>query len=381
MKNINLNISNQTIQNIKSQVGSKTAEELKQDAQNQNLYMKKIALDYIEQVQKILNRLNLARQEIERVRKHRQNIREKVQNEQQVSKDQITKYEESRDNLYLKFQTEYNFIDFFKKSLIFNDQILQIITGKKTLITVVVQGDNSPVVVEMTIEQLLQGKYGTTIKQDISSRGQITARLSFDTEKIKSNINNTIHRDNIITGTSLDRLNQAYNSGLNTFKKYGSIYAFWKPTRAQHWFKMRVTGKQGDFNQAYAYFFYKGGFNKNIFTDILYDNLNIFFTEGVGKIDSVSGLYANDIQFVENNYGYAVKSLDASIPGYYQMIVLARKILNGKIASVDKLKEESLKKQYKNGIVDQKYRKGLRNKIEQVFSDIPQEMTITKNFP
>jgi len=64
--------------------------------------------------------------------------------------------------------------------------------------------------------------------------------------------------------------------------------------------------------------------------------MDYFIREGVANVDSISGLYTSDVSTDE--YDYAVKSLDASLPGFRQMITLATQILNNKIKTAEELK-------------------------------------------
>ena len=103
--------------------------------------------------------------------------------------------------------------------------------------------------------------------------------------------------------------------------------------------------------------------------------MEYFIREGVEKVDNISGLYTSDVSTDE--YDYAVKSLDASLPGFRQMITLATQILNNKIKTVEELKQMSLKKQYKDP-VKMSGRKGLRNIVERAaLEQVPSEVKTT----
>ena len=94
----------------------------------------------------------------------------------------------------------------------------------------------------------------------------------------------------------LEALNETYNSALfDNFNEH-KPYVFWKPLEASHWFKMKISGGAGDISEGYAYFYYKSN-EKNFGFALrhLYDNLDIFFREGVASVSNLSGLYGGDI--------------------------------------------------------------------------------------
>lgn len=367
---LSMNIDGQTIQNIQNQINGRTAQELKQIGDNQNLLLKKYALDFFYVVQENLYKINDIEQQTLHMKEMRQSMR--VQYGQQFKDYTLNdEYKKAKEKLSDELLTKLNLQQFFQASLIFNERILEIITGKPSIISVVLQQDKGPpIVAQYTIEELLSQNSGVKIYQDVTSQGQATGRLIYDIEQIKNHLAQTIHHDNIISGKSLIGLNVTYESALKTFHKFNP-YVFWKPLKAQHWYKMKILGREGDINEAYAAFYYKGG---NTFLQHLYNNLNYFYTQGVAKVDIISGLYSSDVQVAD--YNYAVKSFGASLPGFRQMIILSQRILNGKIKDVKQLQDIAYKKQWK-GTGSDRIQRGLRNYIEEVLDDeLPDQLQI-----
>ena len=168
------------------------------------------------------------------------------------------------------------------------------------------------------------------------------------------------------------KLAETYNSALfNNYNRY-SPYAFWKPTKEKQWYKINIVGGKGDIAEAYAYFYYNirdNGENFHFAVQHLYDNLDTFFRQGVAKVDSISGLYTSDV--ITNSYGYAVKSLDASLSGYMQMFRLVRDILNGKINTIKQLtdKADTIVNKKTEEQIQKGIQKGIRNKISRATNE------------
>jgi len=179
----------------------------------------------------------------------------------------------------------------------------------------------------------------------------------------------------LISPLELKSLNDTYNSALfNNFNRF-KPYVVWKPLNAEHWSKMKISGGAGDISEGYAYFYYKSQERDfNFRSHHLYDNLDTFFRVGVGSVSNLSGLYGGDISTAQ--YEYAVKSLNASLPGYLQMIRIAQNIINNKIPKAETLKQKALKAKFKDPIHRQG-EKGLRNFIEEVLEEEMKEFGLT----
>ena len=348
--------SEETIKQIQDEIGNRTAQELKQSAETETLYIRKIALDFMKSVEINIEKIKAVEEKERKLKAYRNQIDYKNRKKESGVVDAYMNF---KAELEQSITIDLNLEQFFKDCLIFNDKIVEIIEGKPLLTTIVIPDSDGPIVIEMTLEEMLAEGSGVSIKQDVTSKisPQVVGRLQFDINTIKNNLQANLHRDNVLHGASLAGLNLAYDTALATYDEYNP-YVFWKPLSSDQWFKMRLTNA-GDMAEAYAYFFYLGG---EIFLDHLYNNLDTFYVQGVANVDNVSGLYTSDV--MSQNYAYAVKSLQASLPGFRQMIVLANKILSTKIASVEDLKKESFKKQYKDAAGT--IRKGLRNKVEKM---------------
>lgn len=372
-----IEINQSALDAIAQEVANRTVEELKTVGDDGVLLLKKIAFDFLSVVQQNLDKIKLIESYQLKLKQKRHEL-----NYSSNPKDPaiVTQYNNFKQQLQQDITVDHNLNDFFKACLIFNDRILEVITGKQTRITVVIPvANDDPIILDYSTEQLLSESSGVSFIQDITSGKipRITGRLSYDINKMKANFQNALKSDQLIENKQLASLNQTYNSALfDNFYKFQNSYVFWKPLSAQHWFKMKISGGAGDISEAYAYFFYKGkDLSYSFASNHLYDNLDVFFRQGVAKVDNISGLYSSDI--LDNKYNYAVKSLQASLPGYMQMLRLAQNILNGKVKTASQLKEISLRKQYKDPI-KRLGEKGLRNKAEEILNKNFSPASLTK---
>ena len=363
MATYNITINQEALDKISNEIGNRTAEQLKDIGDDQSLLLKKIALNFLTSVEENLERIKVIEDMEKKLKQKRHALK---LNTPPKDENNVAEYIRYKEELKQKITIDTSLDNFFKQCLIFNDSIVQIITGKKTRVTVVIPvANDAPIIMDYSIEQLLDEKSGVSIVQDISSGKipRIVGRLKFDTEKMKNNFNSAIKKDNIISVQELKALNITYNSALfDNYNKY-KPYVVWKPLDAQHWFKMKISGGAGDISEGYAYFYYKGNQNFNFAKHHLYDNLDTFFRYGVGSVSNLSGLYGGDISTAE--YEYAVKSLQASLPGYVQMIQLAKNIIDNKIKNATDLKNLALRKKYKDPI-NKQGQKGLRNFITEI---------------
>lgn len=361
MAAFSISINKEILQQISNEIGDRTAEELKALGDDQSLLLKKIALDYLQIVEQNKEKIQLieANEKALKQKRHALNLSKNPKDYKLVEE-----YNEFKEELKNKITIDTSLDNFFKASLIFNERLVEIITGRKTRITIVIpSAGQAPIIRDYNIEELLDEKSGVSIVQDIAS-GQIprvAGRLKYDVQKMKNNFNMAIQNDTMIKTEELNALNETYNSALfDNFNRY-KPYVFWKPLSSNKWFKMKISGGAGDISQGYAYFYYKSNENNFEFaTHHLYDNLDTFFKIGVASVSNLSGLYGGDIS--TSQYEYAVKSLQASLPGYVQMVKMAQKIINNKIKTASDLKKIALKAQYKNPI-QRTGEKGLRNVV------------------
>ena len=366
MANFSLSIDKKILQQITEEIGDRTVEELKNIGDEQSLLLKKIALDYLQAVEENKEKI-IAIEEKEKLLRQKRYELNLNRNPKDV--ELVTQYNRYKKDLESKIQIDTSLDDFFKKSLIFNDAIVEILTGKKTKITIVIPSAHSaPLIRDYTVEELLDEKSGVSIIQGITSNEipRVVGRLKYDIQKMKNNFNIALRKDSMIESKELMALNQTYYSALSDFNKHNP-YVFWKPVRNKNWLKMKISGGKGDISEGYAYFYYKSNNETNFGFAIhhLYDNLDTFFRIGVASVSNLSGLYGGDIS--TKQYEYAVKSLRASLPGYVQMVKMAQDIINNKIKNAKDLKEVALKAKYKDPL-NQLEEKGLRNKVEEVIN-------------
>lgn len=362
---IAIQINKNVIQDFYQTIENKSLEELKKQGVQESVILKKIAADFLIVLQDALTSIKLIQQYSEILKSLRANLKdEDLKNVKQTEQYQI------HQNQLKELLNNSVLLTFLKETLRFNDRILQIITGHKQRISIVIpDAGGNPIIQDFTLDEILQGKSGVSIMASINSNQKLAGRLNYDIDQIKQRLNQTLHRDNMISLSELSALNKTYTSALYDNYNKHNPYVFWKPLNAQKWLKMKVVGGAGDISEAYAYFYYKGADNHfNFSINHLYDNLDTFFRIGVAQVSNVSGLYAADVSTKE--YDYAIKSLKASLPGFTQMFILARDIMNNKVKDFKVLQKKAKQKQYtKTGL-----EKGLRNKVEEVVDIITENV-------
>lgn len=362
----NIQISQETIDNIQNEIDNRTAQELKQIGDDAALLMKKVALDFIKQLQKNLKDIQRVESDAKKLKAYRDEF--KRQGKSLKDKATLEAYQNFKNQIQAKMVSEYSFENFFKAAMLFNDSILQIITGHQIKITIVIPSaeNNSPFITSIPLKEIFKNNSGIRVVGDMTSgkTPRLVGRLNYNIEKMKDHFGEALHQDTILESTSLGKLNEVYNIAILDYRKW-KPYAFWYIPPDGEWWKIKIGGAEGDISEAYAYFFYTGGSGgktDNLFQGSKYrKNLDEFFREGVANVDNISGLYTSDI--VTQEYDYAVKSLNASLPGFDQMIKLATDILKGEIQTRDQLKAISKQKQYKTNKRGESIRSGLRNVV------------------
>lgn len=363
-KELDISISQATLDRITEEVGERTAEQLKNIGDDGELLLKKIALDFVQQIQKNLQKIQEAERNAFLLKQKRDSIGySKNQKNQAIVKE----YQKYKKEIQAKNLSEYTFDEFFVATMKFNDDILQTITGHEARIAIVIPSagnDQPPFILDVPLSEMFEGDTGISVETDMASGKvpRLSGRLKFNIEQMKNHFSEALRQDTIIDSVPLKGLNEAYNVAILDYRKHKPL-AFWTdPEKTKKtWLKITIKGAQGDISEAYAYFFYNGEQEGDLFLGKLYNaNLHNFFTKGVANVDNISGLYTSDVS--TQQYDYTVKSADASLPGFRQMLDLATKILNGKIKTVSQLKEISLKKQFTD-YIHQTGAKGLRNKV------------------
>ena len=364
-----ITISEQEINNMTEQVMDKLAGSIGQFSSQQDLLMKKFALDFLLVAKQNEKRMK----EIEQRAKILKNKRDalgfskgKAPNEQKLKE-----YNNYKQQLNIQAIQKDQFSNFFQACLKFNENILSLIEGKN-LISVVVEGAEGPVILDLTLQDFL--KQGGKIKADISSKGKIVGRFNLSAIQAQRNLSMALKGDTVLDNTSLDQLTTTYKMAKQDYQKH-SPYAFWKIKKTDRWKAIKIAGGQGDIAQAYSMFAHTWGPTTEVFGSF-YNNLDVFFRQGVAQVDNISGLYTSDV--TSNGYSLAVKAANASLPGFTQMITLAEQIIKGQIKTVEQLKTEAeRKKGFKDG-VKKNLKYGLRNKIYESATQLPKSVNPVK---
>lgn len=289
----------------------------------------------------------------------RKNISPIITEEKYAEKLRIT---EETNNYSGKFKS------FFDAVMVFNDEILTIIYDKPIETVIVVEGaDGQPQVYTFTIQELLDAG-GITFVEDYESKSHtLVGRIKLDIDKLVQNEARLKQLDTGLKNFSIIGLNQAFINAkidLQTHSTGKTPQAFFKSYYTNNiWNRIVVAGRLGDLSEAYSYFY----LTQDIpFNETEWPNLSIFFLRGVANVDSVSGLLATDIE--TKNINYAIKASKASLPGYKQMIKLAKDILSdsNKNVDIEKLVRKAYNAQFKNQKGENNpIRKGLRNTVSQ----------------
>lgn len=330
----------------------------------ENLKLQQAASKFLIAAVKVINDI----QDYNTLQQQQAMLRNKMKQSVPVLESDQQIYDKTAQKIRDRFITPGLFNDFFKESMIFNDSILEIITGAPMTTVIVVENEGgTPEIREYTIKELLEEGSGVKFVTDYTSKTHtLMGRIQINTTQLTKAASEISLAEQEEKNFSLVGLNAAYAEAKIDYLK-NNPWAFFKPSVQAAWQKIRIAGGLGDISEAYTAFFFLKTYS---FQYSLYPNLTVYFTQGVANVDSVSGLYAADVYDEENKRNYAIKAANASLPGYNQMIKLANNILDSsKKWDVAKLKEISEKRQYKivNG---EKVRKGLRNTIEEVFDFI-----------
>lgn len=358
-----IDIKPEALNQISQEIGNRAADELKAIGDDSYLLLKQIALKYIKVVQKYINIINKIEKDALLLKQKRHAI---GYNKDVKDVNIVKAYEDYKRELQVYDLTKLNLDNFYQASLIFNEEILSVINNKQTKIAIVFPNAGMPVVLDIPLSEFFEKGSGISVYTDITSKKipRLAARLKFDVQKIIEHFGDVLRKDSIIGSESLKGLNDTYFVALHNFGKFNP-YVIWKRDDEIQWHKIKPSGKKGDISEAYAYFFYTGGGvdANTLFKDSIYNNLDYFFRNGLAKVDSISGLYASDVATTEIDY--AVKSFNASFPGFIQMFNLALDILNNKIKTATELRSIADNKKYKDSI-NKAGEKGLRNTITDV---------------
>ena len=366
----NINFSEQTLENMFNEITfqlSKAQNEIDQ----QTLYMRQAALRFLTIAKQNEQRMKDLEERARLLKNKRSQL--KFVKGQAPNENALKEYNNFKNTIQIENLQKGQFDIFFKEAMIFNDTILSILEGKQ-LISLVVENAGQPVILDITLQEFF--KIGGQIRADITSRGNISARLNTSIIQTRTNLETALQGDKILNNDSFSALTKTYQIAKNDYSQH-SPYAFWKLNGQTHWHGIKIAGGYGDIAQAYSMFAHTYG---PISTDFNshWQDLDTFFREGVAKVDNISGLYTSDV-VTQNGYSLAVKTANASLPGFKQMIDLANKIIKNKIENINQLKELAQeKKGFKDG-VKKNLRYGMRNKIYEDTNLIPKQITIQYN--
>lgn len=367
---IQIQFNESQLTEMQQQIEDALAKELYDNIKQDNLKLQLAAVTFLKEAALAQDNIN----EFNKLQKTQATARQMMRSMVPVDEKLNVQYQETADYIRVHFIENQIFDKFFKESMIFNDKILELITGAPMTTVIVVDGADGPEVREYSIQELLEVGSGVSFIVDYTSKVYtLIGRIRINTNQLTKAASTISDKEQEEKNFNLINLNRAYADARIDYLN-NKPWAFFKPDNGEIWFKIKIAGGLGDISEAYTSFFF---LKRPPFKDPRWTNLTTYFEQGVAQVDAVSGLYTADVQDTENKRNYAIKAASASLPGYAQMIKLAEKILDATSGwDLAKLKQISYQKQYYANKTDkdgQPLRKGLRNKILQATEIIPTE--------
>ena len=367
---IQIQFSESQLTEMQQQIEDALAKELYDNTKQDNLKLQLAAITFLKEAALAQDNIN----EFNKLQKTQAAARQIMRSMIPVDEKLNAQYQETADYIRVHFIENQIFDKFFKESMIFNDKILELITGAPMTTVIVVDGADGPEVREYSIQELLEVGSGVSFIVDYTSKVYtLIGRIRINANQLTKAASTISDKEQEEKNFNLINLNRAYTDARVDYLA-NKPWAFFKPDNGEIWFKIKIAGGLGDISEAYTSFFF---LKRPPFKDPRWTNLTTYFEQGVAQVDAVSGLYTADVQDTENKRNYAIKAASASLPGYAQMIKLAEKILDATSGwDLAKLKQISYQKQYYANKTDkdgQPLRKGLRNKILQATETIPTE--------
>lgn len=367
---IQIQFSENQLMEMQQQIEDALAKELYDNTKQDNLKLQLAAITFLKEAVLAQDNIN----EFNKLQKTQATARQMMRSMVPVDEKLNAQYQETADYIRVHFIENQIFDKFFKESMIFNDKILELITGAPMTTVIVVDGADGPEVREYSIQELLEVGSGVSFIVDYTSKVYtLIGRIRVNANQLTKAASIISDKEQEEKNFNLINLNRAYTDARVDYLA-NKPWAFFKPDNGEIWFKIKIAGGLGDISEAYTSFFF---LKRPPFKDPRWTNLTTYFEQGVVQVDAVSGLYTADVQDTENKRNYAIKAASASLPGYAQMIKLAEKILDATSGwDLAKLKQISYQKQYYTNKTDkdgQPLRKGLRNKILQATEIIPTE--------
>jgi hypothetical protein len=357
----NIQISSQTKNMMNDVTFEEVAQSLYEYRETKTLEMYKAALDFKNAYNDHKQAIELYEQRMIKVERYRSQIEpERLI----VSNEILGGYIVAKRNIEEMKLSNAFFDEFFKQVLIFNARILELIYDKPVITSVFVEGDDGqPMLAEYSVEDLMAKNKGVRISAELNRSHNLTGRIRISDYNLLNAMRQaektSMRNLNSIAG--LSELNATYREAQNEYGRHAKKMVYWKPTWSPYWYSMKVN-ITADFKEGYAAMFYNHlpEFNGRH----LYNNLHAYYTQGVASVDSISGLFAADVEGVNNLY--AIKSANAALAGYKQMLLLADKILG---VSQEPITIEELKAMAKQRTKNQDgTAKGLRNKVRSLMS-------------
>ncbi len=265
------------------------------------------------------------------------------------------------------------FNKFLEASLLFNDRIIELITGNKLTTGIVVQGDDihQAYLYSYSLEDLIGGDKGISVYADFTASkrgGKLNGRFRITASELNPEFLAELQNDPPPDPPTVDLvgLNIAYLDAVYDYEQ-NKRFVYFKRKENDKWQKMLIAGGLGDIAEAYASFFLLQPFRFP--QGDRWPNLTDYFIgdaatkAGVAYVDNKSGLYATDI--ANQDFNYAIKALKASLPGYTQMLDLAQQIIGvdqkqpitvenikANLEETEKNREQNLKEGYRNVLVE-----------------------------
>ncbi len=357
MNNSDIIFSEEALNDMFEEISNELSFDVKDEAQNQTLLMRKAAIRFLLIAKQSEQRMKQLEQRARILKNKRQQLGFTKGKPPDDNGKALKDYNNFKNTIKIEVLQKGQFQDFFKQAMIFNEAILSILEGKQ-LISLVIDGVNGPVILDITLQEFFA--LGGQLKEDITSRGKIAARINTSVIQTRTNLESALQGDKVLDNNSFDKLTETYKIAKNDYSAH-SPYAFWKLHKEKKWHAIKIVGGLGDIAEAYSMFAHQYGPSTGAFNNH-WEDLDTFFRDGVAKVDNISGLYTSDV-VTSNGYSLAVKAANASLPGFKQMIDLANKIISKKIETTKDLKEiADRKKGFKNG-VKKNLKYGMRNKI------------------
>ena len=230
----------------------------------------------------------------------------------------FSNYNEAKDYMNQLFNSEV-IKEVYKKAELFNNKLIQLTQGRELRTIISIIGENGApqlyeiVDMENFIEERMKFGYSSGKIANLSANFNVgSIQIAEKLKSLKKIDNNKDHSK--LNDTIIDILKRYSISGKRR-------YIMWK--LEDGWHKAKVP-TQGDFAEAYSYFYFSGKYD---FNEDRESNIDTFIMKGVVNVDAISGMYQGDISLSDQVYDYAIKKGNASFLELAQMVKLTEQIL------------------------------------------------------